>query len=88
MVQRREDDAGTELDPFGRLRERRADDQERGHVPVVHEVMLGGPHRVEAQPFCLHGQTHGLVVRAGPIGLARPQLRAQESEAKSHGLRR
>ena len=88
VVHRREDDAGAELDPRRRLRERRADDEERGHVPVVDEVVLGRPDGREAEPLRLDGQADRLVVGARPVGLARPELRAEESEAESHGGRR
>ena len=85
VVQRREDHARRDLDPGGRLRDRRADDEERGHVPVVDEVVLGGPHRGEPEPLRLDRERDRLVVRARPVGLARPELRAEESEAESHG---
>ena len=88
VVHRREDDARAELDPRRRLRERRADDEERGHVPVVDEVVLGRPGRREAEPLRLDGQADRLVVGTRPVGLARPKLRAEESEAESHGCRR
>ena len=88
MVHRGEDDARAELDPRRRLRKRRADDEERGHVPVIDEVVLGRPHRREAEPLRLDRQPDGLVVGARPVGLARPELRAEESEAESHGPRR
>ena len=88
VVQRREDDARPELDPRSRLRDRRTDHEERGHVPVVDEVVLGRPDGREAEPFRLDRQAHRLVVGARPVGLARAKLCAEESEAESHGCGR
>ena len=84
VVHRREDHAGADLDRRGRLRDRRAHHEQRGHVPVIDEVVLRGPHGAEPEPFRLDGERDGLVVRACPVGLARPELGAEESEAKSH----
>ena len=88
VVQRREDDAGAELDRGCRLRERRADDEEGRHVAVIHKVMLSGPDRREAEPFRIDSQADRLVIGTRPIGLARSKLCAEESEAESHGHRR
>ena len=88
VVHRCEDDAGAELDARRRLRERRADDEERGHVAVIDEVVLGRPDGREAEPLRLDGQADRLVVGTRPVGLARPKLRAEQSEAESHGRRR
>ena len=88
VVHRREDDARAELDPGRCLRERRADDQERGHVPVIDEVVLGRPYRREAEPLGLDSQVDRLVVGTRPVVLARPKLRAEKSEAESHDRRR
>ena len=85
VVHRREDDARAELDPRGCLGERRADDEQRGHVPVIDEVVLGRPDGREAEPLRLDGEAHRLVVGARPVGLARSKLCAEESEAESHG---
>ena len=85
VVHRCQDDAGPELDPRRRLRDRRPDDEERRHVPVIDEVVLGRPDGREAEPLRLDGQADRLVVGARPIGLAGPKLRAEQSEAKSHG---
>ena len=84
VVHRGEDDAGPDLDPGRCLSDRRARDEERGHVPVVDEMVLGGPHRAEAEPLGLDGDPDGLVVGARPVRLARPKLGAEESEAESH----
>ena len=88
VVQRREDDACAELDPRRRLGERSADDEERGHVAVIDEVVLGRPDGSEAEPLRLDRQPHRLVVGTRPVGLARSELCAEESEAESHGRRR
>ena len=88
VVHRREDDAGAELDPRRRLRERRADHEERRHVPVVDEVVLGRPDGGEAEPLGLDGQPDRLVVGTRPVRLAGAKLRAEESEAQSHRPRR
>jgi hypothetical protein len=88
VMHRGEDDARAELDPRGCLGERRPDDEERRHVPVIDEVVLGRPDRREAEPLRLDGQADRLVVGARPVGLARPKLCAEESEAESHGCRR
>ena len=73
-----------QLDARRRLRERGADDEERGHVPVVHEVVLGRPYRREAKPFRLDTKLDRLVLGAGPVRLAGPELRAEKSKADSH----
>ncbi len=84
MVHRRQDDARTDLDPRRRLGERRAHHEQRGHVPVIDEVVLRRPDRREAEPLSLDGQADRLVIGARPIGLPGAELRAQESKAESH----
>src|SRR3954471_7041010 len=46
--------------------------------------MLRCPYRGEAEPLRVDGETDRVVVGAGPVGLAGPSLRAEESKAKSH----
>ena len=85
VMHRREDDARADLDPRRRLRERGADDEERGHVAVVDEVVLGRPDGREAESLRFDGQADRVVVGPRPVGLAGPRLRAEQSKAKSHG---
>ena len=73
MVQRREDDARAELDPRRRLGDRRHDHEERGHVPVIDEVVLRRPDGREAETLRLDGQAHRLVVGTRPVRLARAE---------------
>ncbi len=56
VMERREDDARPEFDPRGRLCERRADDEQRGHVAVVDEMVFGRPDRGEPEPLGLDRQ--------------------------------
>ena len=69
------------------MREGRADDEERGHVPVVDEVVLRRPDRAEAKPLRLDRETDRVVVGARPVRLAGPELRAEESESECHSER-
>ncbi len=88
VVHRREDDARAELDARRRPCERGADDEERGHVAVIDEVVLGRPDGREAEPLRLDSQANRLVIGPRPVGLAGPKLRAEQSEAESHDRRR
>ena len=64
VMHRREDDAGADLDPRGRLGERRADDEQRGHVAVIDEVVLRRPDRGEAEPLRVDREAERVVVGA------------------------
>jgi len=55
VMHRREDDARADLDPRRCLGERCADHQQRGHVPVIDEVVLRRPDRREAEALRLDG---------------------------------
>jgi hypothetical protein len=57
VVQRREDDAGSELDPFGHGGERGEHREQRREVAVRGTVVFAHPRRVEPDAF---GQAHQL----------------------------
>ena len=85
VVQRREQDGRPDVDALRRLRDRRGHDEQRRHVPVVHEVMLGDPDGVEAVPLGGDTALDGVAVDVG-VGtrIVGRVLARDESVAESH----
>ncbi len=85
MVQRRQDDPGPDLDPGGAGRHGGAGDQQRRHVAVIDEVVLGGPNRGESEPFRRLGHGEGVGVDLLPVrGRSGADLGRKQSETDAH----
>ena len=86
VVQWRQQQAGADLDPLGAGGDGRGHRHQRRHVAVIHEVVLGQPHRVEAQPLRLDRQLDRLAVEVGVAALvAGWPLAGDQSVAELHG---
>src|SRR5690606_12914466 len=85
MMEWRQDDPGADSDPGRDGGKGGADHEERRHVSVVDEVVLGGPHRREVETFRLDRQPDGLFVGSRPALFARTPLSTEQAETEGHG---
>ena len=84
MVERGEDDSGGDLDRRCGGGDCATHHGKGWHVAVVDKVVFRRPYRRETEALCFDRQSDGLVVGPRPIGFARAELGAQQSEAETH----
>ena len=85
FVERGQQQRSADPDAPGSGGDRRAHGQQRWQVGVVDEVVLGHPHRVEAERVRVLGERQGLLVEVlvGP-GIAWVALAGDEAEPEVH----
>jgi hypothetical protein len=85
IEQRGEEDAGPKRDALGSCSDRCQHGQLRWHVPVIDEVVLAGPHRLESDPLGFDRQLDDLAVDLD-IGalVVRVVLRREQPVAEVH----
>jgi len=85
IVQGDQQQPGPDLDPARPRRDRRTHRQKRRQIPVVDEVVLGDPDRIEPELLRVHRQVEGVGVQLlVAAGIPWEPLTRDQPEAEAH----